>query len=95
MIFPNVVMRMSVLSTTNDIKQVIAIIGLVGDGGREPQIPGVIEDTYGLASKEWRFLAAALLVVVLCALGGMLVEVVMFSISMSVSVPDLLWDSGA
>ena len=38
---------------------------------------------------------AASLVVVLCILGGMLVEVVMFSIDMWVSVPDLLWHSGA
>ena len=61
--------------------------------GREPQVPGVIEDRYGLASKEWRFLVAASLVMVLCTLSGTLVEVVMFSISMWDSVPDLLWYS--
>ena len=38
---------------------------------------------------------AASLVMVLCTLGGTLVEVVMFSVCMWVSVPDLLWHSGA
>ena len=38
---------------------------------------------------------AASLVIVLHILGGMLVEVVMFNIGMWVSVPDLLWHSGA
>ena len=52
------------------------------DGGREPQVPGVIEDRYSLAGKEWRFLFVASLVVVLCSLSGMLLEVVTFSIDM-------------
>ena len=95
MTFLNVVMSTSVLSTTNDLDHVGAIVSFVDDGGREPQVPGIIEDRYGLASKEWRFLVAASLVVVLCTLGGMLVEVVTFSISMWVHVPDPLWHSGA
>ena len=80
--FSNLVMSTSVLSTTNDLDQVGAMISFADDGGREPQVPGVIEDRYSLAGKEWRFLVASLLVVVLCTLGGMLVEVVTFSISM-------------
>ena len=94
MMFVNVVTSMIVLSSTNDLDQVGAIIGFVDDGGREPQVPGIIEDRYVLASKEWRSLVASSLVVVLCTLGGALVETVMFSIGMSVSVPDLLWHSG-
>ena len=88
-------MSTSVLSTTNDLDQVLAIIGFVDNGGREPQVPGIIEDRYGLASKEWRFLAAVSLVMVLCTLGNTLVEVVTFSIGMWVSVPNMLWHSGA
>ena len=95
MMFSNVVMSTSVLSTTNDLDQVGAITGFADDGGREPQVPHVIEDRYGLATKEWRFLVAASLVMVVCTLGHMLAEVVTFSISMWVSVPDLLWHSGA
>ena len=91
----NMVMSMSVLSTTNDMDQVEAIVGFADDGGREPQVPGTIEDRYSLASKEWRFLVAALLVMVLCTLGATLIEMVTFSISTWVSVPDLLWHSGA
>ena len=94
MMFLIVVMSTSVLSTTNDFDQVGAMISFVDDGGREPQVSGVIEDRYSLASKEWRFLAAALMVMVLSALSGTLVEVVTFSIGMWVSVPDLLWHSG-
>ena len=94
MTFSNVVMSMSVLSTINDLDQMGVIVGFVDDGGREPQVPGIIEDRYSLASKEWRFFVAASLVLVLCTLGGTLVEMVMFSISMWVSVPDLLWNSG-
>ena len=94
MTFSNVVMSMSVLSTTNDLDEVGAIIVFAYDGGRELQVPGVTEDRYSLASKEWRFLPAASLVVVLCTLGSMLVEMVTFSIGMWVSVPDLLWYSG-
>ena len=75
-------MSTSVLSNTNDLNQVGAIIGFADDGGREPQVPGIIEDRYSLASKEWRFLAAALLVVIFCTLGGTLVETVTFSIGM-------------
>ena len=37
MMFSNVVKSTSVLSTTNDLDQVGAIIGFVGDSGREPQ----------------------------------------------------------
>ena len=66
---------------------------LVANGGREPLVPGIIEDRYSLAGKEWRFFAASLLVVVLCTLGRMLL--VTFSICMLVSVPDPLWYSGA
>ena len=44
MTFLNVVMSMSVLSTTNDLDQVGAIMGFTDDGGREPQVPGIIED---------------------------------------------------
>ena len=95
MSFLNVVMSTSVLSTTNDLDQVEAIIGFVDDGGREPQVPGIIEDRYSLASKEWGFLAVASLVMVLCTLGGTLVEMVTFSIGMSVSMPNLLWHSSA
>ena len=94
MTFLNVVMSTPVLSTTNDLDQIGAMISFADDGGREPQVPGIIEDRYSLASKEWRFLAAALLVVVLCTLSGMLVEVVIFTIGMWVCVPDLLWHSG-
>ena len=81
--------------TTNDLDQVWAIIGFENDGGREPHVSGIIEDRYSLAHKEWRFLEAASLVMVLCTLGDTLVEVVTFSISMWVGVPDLLWHSGA
>ena len=95
MMFSNVVMSMSVLPTTNDLDQVGDIIGFVDDGSREPQVPGFIEDRYSLASKEWRFLVAASLVMVLCTLDSILGEVVTFSISIWVSVPDLLWHSGA
>ena len=87
MMFFNVVTSTSVLSTT--------IIGFANDGGREPQVPGVIEDIYGLASKEWRFLVAALLVMVLYTLGGKLVEIVTSNIDMLVSMPDPLWHSSA
>ena len=73
---------MSVLSTTNDLDQVGAIIGFVDDGGREPQVSGVIEDRYSLASKELSFLVAAMLVMVCCTLDGTLVETVTFSIGM-------------
>ena len=85
---------MSVPSTTNDLDQIGAIIGFVEHDGRKPQDPGIIKDGYSLASKEWRFLAAALLVMVLCTLGSTLVETVAFSIGMRVSMPDLLWNSG-
>ena len=95
MTFSNVVTSTSVLSTTSDLDQEGVMISFVDDGGREPQVPGVIQDRYGLASKEWRFLVAASLVMVLCTLSGMLVEVVTFSIGMWVSVPDPLWHSGA
>ena len=54
--FSNVVMSTSVLSTPNDLDQVRAIIGFVDDGSRKPQIPGITEDRYSLASKEWGFL---------------------------------------
>ena len=93
--FSNVVTSTSVLSTTNDLDQVGAMISFVDDGGREPQVPGVIEDRYSLASKEWRFPVAASLVVVLYTLCGTLVEVVTFSIGMWVGVPDPLRHSGA
>ena len=73
MMFLNVVISTFVLSTTNDLDQVGAIIGFADDGCREPQIPGIIEDRYSLASKEWRFLVSPLLVIVLCTLGCMLV----------------------
>ena len=59
MTFLNVVMSMTVLSTTNDLDQVGGIIGFADDSGREPQVPGIIEDRYSLAGKEWRFLALA------------------------------------
>ena len=95
MMSSNVVMSISVLSTTSDLDQVGAIIGFADDGGREPHVSGFIEDRYGLTSKEWRFLAATSLVMGTLVLGSTLVEVVMFSISMLVSVPDLLWHSGA
>ena len=36
MMFLDVVMSMSLLSTTNDLDQVWAIIGFADDGGREP-----------------------------------------------------------
>ena len=88
MMSSNVVTSMSVLFAINDLDQVGAIIGFVDDGGREPQVPGIIWD------KELRFLVAASLVMVLCTLGSMLVEVVMFTISMWVGVPDLFWHSG-
>ena len=91
MTFLNLVMSTSVLSTTNDLDQVGTIIGFANDGGREPQVPGIIEDRYSLAGKEWRFLVAASLVVVLCTLGGTLLEV---CIGIWVCVPDLLWHSG-
>ena len=93
MTFSSMVMSIPVLSTTNDLDQVGVIIGFVDDGGREPQVPGIIEDRYSLASKELRFLAAALQVMVLCTLGSTLVETVTFSIGMLVSVPDLLGHS--
>ena len=86
---------MSVLSTTNDLDQVGAMISFANDGGREPQVPGVTGDRYNLACNEWRFLAAALLVMVLCALSSTLDEVVTLSISMGVIVPDPLWHSCA
>ena len=95
MMFLNVVTSTSVLTTTNDLDQVGAMISFADDGGREPKVSGVIEDRYSLAGKEWRFLVAASLVMVLCILSGMLVEVVTFSISMWVSLHDLLWHSGA
>ena len=82
------------LSTTNDLDQVGAIIGFVDDGDKEPQVPGVNEDRYGLAGKELRFLVAALLVMLHCTLGSTLVEVVMFSIGMWVSESDPLGHSG-
>ena len=94
MMFSNVGMSTYVLSTTNDSDQVGAMISFADDGGRKPQVPGVTEDRYCLASKEWRFLVTASLFVVLCTLNGMLVEVVTFSIGMWVSVPDPLWHSG-
>ena len=59
MMFLNVVTGASVLSTTNNLDQVWAIIGLADNVGREPQVPGIIEDRYSLTGKEWRFLAAA------------------------------------
>ena len=88
-------MSISLLSITNDLDQVGAIIGFMGEDVREPQVPGIIEDRYSLPGEEWRFLVATLLVMVLCTLGSMLVEMVTFSIGMWVSVPDLLWYSGA
>ena len=95
MMFSNVVMSTSVLSTTNDLDQVGAMISFADNGGREPQVPGVIEGRYGLASKEWRNLEATSLLIVFSAVDGMLVEEVTFSIDMWVSVPDPLWHSGA
>ena len=95
MMFSNVDLSTSLLSTTNDFDQIGAIVGFADDSSRKPQVPGIIEDRYGLASKEWKFLAAASLAVVLCTLGGTLVEMVTSTISMWVSVPDLLWHSGA
>ena len=59
MTFLNVGMSTSVLSTTNDLDQVRAIIGFTDDGGREAQVPGVIVDRYSFVSKEWSFLLAA------------------------------------
>ena len=50
MMLSNVVTSMSVVSTTNDLDQVGAIFGFVGDDGKEPCVPGVIEDRYVLAS---------------------------------------------
>ena len=85
---------MYVLSTTNDLDQLSAIIGFADDGGREPEVHGIIEDRYSLASEEWRFLLAASLVMVLCTLGSTLVEVVTFSISIRLSVPDPLLHGG-
>ena len=38
------------------VDQVGAIIGFVDDGGREPQVPDIIEDRYGLAAKNGGFL---------------------------------------
>ena len=94
MTFSNVVTSTSVLSTTNDLNQVGAMISFGDDGGRDLQVPGLTEDRCGSAGKEWRFLAVASLVVVLCTLSGTLIEVFMFSIGMWVSVPDPLWHSG-
>ena len=88
-------MNMSVLSTTNDLDQVWAMISFADDGGMETQVPGVIEDRYSLASKDWRFLVTASLVMVLCTMSGTSVEVVTFSIGMWVGVPDPLWHCGA
>ena len=82
----NVVMSMSTLSATNDLDLVGAIIGFADDGRREPLVSSVIEDRYSLAGKEWRFLAAASLVMALCTLGGILVETVPISIDMCGSV---------
>ena len=65
MTFWSVVISTSVLSTTNDLDQVGAIVCFADDCGREPQVPGIIEDRYSLAGNEWRFLAAASLVMVL------------------------------
>ena len=94
MTFSNVVMSMSIPSTTNDLDQVGAIFGFADDGGREPQGPGIIEDRYSVASEEWRFLAATSLVMVLLNLGSALVDMVTFSIDMWVSEPGPLWHSG-
>ena len=94
MTFLNVVTSTSALSTTNDLDQVGAIIGFTDDGGREPRVPGILEDRYGLSREEWRFLVAASLVTLLCTLDGTLVEMVTITIGMWVSVPDLLWHSG-
>ena len=74
--------------------QVGAMISFADESSREPHAPGVIEDRYSLAGKEWRFLVAASLVMVLCILSGTWVPVVTFSISAWVSVPDPLQHSG-
>ena len=66
----------------HDLDQVGASIGFADVGGRESQVSGIIEDRYGLAGNEWKFLVATSLVLALCTLGGTLVEVVMFSIGM-------------
>ena len=94
MMFSNVVMNKSVLSSANDLDQVGASIGFADNGGRELQVPGVTEDRYDLAGKEcflqqphWSWYSALL--------SGILVEMITFSISMWVSVPDLLWHSSA
>ena len=43
MTFSNVVTSTSVLFTTNDFDLVGPIICFADDGGKEPQVPGVIE----------------------------------------------------
>ena len=59
MMFSNMVPSTSVLSSTNDLDWVGAIIGFADDGCREPHVPGTIQDRYSLAGKEWKFLVAA------------------------------------
>ena len=65
----NVVMSMSVFPTTNDLDNVQC----TGNGGREPQSSGIIENRYGLSGKQWSLLLATLMVMVCCTQGGLLV----------------------
>ena len=69
------------------------MISFSDDGGREPQVLGIIEDRYRLSYKEWRLLPASSLVMVYGTLGHILVEMIMISVGMRVGVSDPLGHS--
>ena len=69
----NVVTGTSILSITNDLDIVWSMVCCVDDGSREPQVSGIVENGYGLTSKQWGFLPATLMVMVCCTWGGKLV----------------------
>ena len=65
--FTNVVVGMSLLSTTHDLDCVWSMVCCIDDGGREPQASGIIWNGDSLSGKQWGFLLATLTVVVCCA----------------------------
>ena len=69
----NVVVGMLILSTTDDLDDVQSMVCGVDDGRREPQVPGIIENRYGLSDKQQGLLLATLMVMVCCTQEGTLV----------------------
>ena len=79
--FTNVVACISVLPFSNDLNQVLAMLGLTNDCDWEPEGLGIIEYGDSLPCIQWG-LWLAVTIVVCSILGGTVIEVILFSCSL-------------